>query len=140
MVQLINTVDKPEVDRLDAEAVNSPQRRSLYAARVKIHPKATQGFFRTLKWRLTALFLAVYYLAPWMRWDRGAHAPDQAILVDLANRRFYFFFIEIWPQEFYYVAGLLIMAGIGALMWVGFKAIWEDTETNTRDKVTQIGE
>lgn len=35
---------------------------------------------------------------------------------------------------------VLIMAGIGALMWVGFKAIWEDTEDNTRDKVTQIGE
>jgi hypothetical protein len=35
---------------------------------------------------------------------------------------------------------VLIMAGIGALMWVGFKAIWEDTEDNTRDKVTEIGE
>jgi len=34
---------------------------------------------------------------------------------------------------------VLIMAGIGALMWVGFKAIWEDTEDNTRDKVTEIG-
>lgn len=35
---------------------------------------------------------------------------------------------------------VLIMAGIGALMWVGFKAIWEDTEDNTRDKVTEIGQ
>lgn len=35
---------------------------------------------------------------------------------------------------------VLIMAGIGALMWVGFKAIWEDTESNTRDKVTEIGQ
>ena len=35
---------------------------------------------------------------------------------------------------------VLIMAGIGALMWVGFKTIWEDTESNTRDKVTEIGE
>ncbi len=35
---------------------------------------------------------------------------------------------------------VLIMAGLGALMWVGFKAIWEDTEDNTRDKVTEIGE
>lgn len=34
---------------------------------------------------------------------------------------------------------VLIMAGIGALMWVGFKGIWEDTEANTRDKVTEIG-
>jgi len=35
---------------------------------------------------------------------------------------------------------VLIMAGIGALMWVGFKAIWEDTESNTQDKVSEIGE
>lgn len=35
---------------------------------------------------------------------------------------------------------VLIMAGIGALMWVGFKTIWEDTEDNTKDKVSEIGE
>ena len=45
--------------------------------------------------------LGIYYLTPWIRWDRGPHAPDQAVLLDLAARRFYFFFIEIWPQEFY---------------------------------------
>ncbi len=35
---------------------------------------------------------------------------------------------------------VLVMAGIGALMWVGFRAIWEDTEGNTKDKVAEIGE
>ncbi|HEX8802602.1 MAG TPA: hypothetical protein VF743_00370 [Acidimicrobiales bacterium] len=34
---------------------------------------------------------------------------------------------------------VLVMAGIGALMWVGFRAIWQDTEANTRDKVAEIG-
>ena len=59
------------------------------------------------------------------------------MLVDLANRRFYFFFIEIWPQEFYYVAGLLIMAGIGLFLvtsvvgraWCGYacpQTVWTD--------------
>ena len=137
MVQIVNTLDKPDVDRLDAEAVNKAENRSLYAARVKIHPKAAEGFFRTLKWRLTAFFLAIYYFAPWLRWDRGEHAPDQAILVDLANRRFYFFFIEIWPQEFYYIAGLLIMGGIGLFFitsltgraWCGY-ACWQTVWTD----------
>jgi polyferredoxin len=58
-----------------------------------------------------ARHLAIYYITPWIRWDRGPYAPDQAVLVDLANRRFYMFGIEIWPHEFYFVAGLLIMAG-----------------------------
>jgi hypothetical protein len=35
---------------------------------------------------------------------------------------------------------VLIMAGIGALMWVGFKSIWQDTESNTKDKVAEIGD
>ena len=84
-----------------------------------------------------AVTLGIYYLTPWLRWDRGPYAPDQAVLVDLANRRFYFFFIEIWPQEFYYVAGLLIMAGLGLFLvtsavgraWCGYtcpQTVWVD--------------
>jgi cytochrome c oxidase accessory protein FixG len=81
--------------------------------------------------------LAVYYVTPWLRWDRGPYAPDQAVLIDMANRRFYMFSIEIWPQEFYLVAGLLIMAGIGLFLvtsavgraWCGYacpQTVWTD--------------
>ena len=41
-----------------------------------------------------------------------AGAPHQAVLVDLAHERLYFFFIEIWPQEVYYITGLLILAAV----------------------------
>jgi hypothetical protein len=34
---------------------------------------------------------------------------------------------------------VLVMAGIGALMWVGFRALWVDAEANTREKVAEIG-
>jgi cytochrome c oxidase accessory protein FixG len=137
MVQLVNTIDPPKVERLEAEAVNKAERRPLYEARVKIHPKRASGYFRQLKWIVMLVTLGIYYLAPWIRWDRGPHAPDQAILVDLAHRRFYFFSIEIWPQEFYYVAGLLIMAGVGLFLitsiagraWCGYtcpQTVWTD--------------
>ena len=85
---------------------------SLYAAREPIFPKAVSGPFRRLKWIIMGLTLAIYYITPWIRWDRGPGMPDQAVLVDLANRRFFFFWIEIWPHEFYFVAGLLVMAGL----------------------------
>ena len=121
----------------NVEAVNAPQRLKLYAPRAKIHPKRASGDFRRLKWIIMAVTLGIYYAAPWLRWDRGPYAPDQAILVDLAHRRFYFFFIEIWPQEFYYVAGLLIMAGVGLFLvtsvvgraWCGYtcpQTVWTD--------------
>ncbi|MGA7267282.1 MAG: cytochrome c oxidase accessory protein CcoG, partial [Aestuariivirga sp.] len=137
MVQVINTVEKTDVDHHEVEAVNKAENRPLYAARIKIHPKDVAGTFRRLKWILLVVLLGIYYVTPWIRWDRGPGAPDQAVLIDMANRRFYFFFIEIWPQEFYYVAGLLIMAGVGLFLatsmfgriWCGYacpQTVWTD--------------
>jgi cytochrome c oxidase accessory protein FixG len=109
----------------------------LFAAPEPIFPRRVQGRFRTLKWWIMGVTLAIYYVTPWIRWDRGPALPDQAVLVDLPNRRFYFFFIEIWPQEFYLVAGLLIMAGLGLFLftsalgrvWCGYacpQTVWTD--------------
>ncbi|WP_442579277.1 cytochrome c oxidase accessory protein CcoG [Mesorhizobium sp. ASY16-5R] len=131
-------LDTAEIERLNAEPVNSAQtRRPLYEARRKIFPKRADGRFRRFKWIVMLVTLGIYYLTPWLRWDRGPFAPDQAVLVDLANRRFYFFFIEIWPQEFYFVAGLLVMAGFGLFLvtssvgraWCGYtcpQTVWVD--------------
>jgi cytochrome c oxidase accessory protein FixG len=138
MVQIINTLDTPhEVDREEAVPVNKAENRSLYASREAIHPKAAHGRFRRFKWAVVVILLGIYYVSPWLRWTRPGDAPDQAILIDMANRRFYFFFIEIWPQEFYYIAGLLIMAGVGLFLvtslfgraWCGYacpQTVWTD--------------
>ena len=101
-----------DVERSDAEASNSAANRAFYKSRVPIYPKLIHGTFRRIKWAVMAVTLAIYYLVPWIRWDRGPHAPDQAVLVDLAHERFYFFFIEIWPQEVYYFTGLLVIAAM----------------------------
>ena len=109
----------------------------LYAAREPVFPRRVSGKFRTLKWWIMGVTLGIYYLTPWLRWDRGPSLPDQAVLIDLAGRRFYFFWIEIWPHEFYFVAGLLIMAGLGLFLftsalgrvWCGYacpQTVWTD--------------
>ncbi|MCB1557153.1 MAG: cytochrome c oxidase accessory protein CcoG, partial [Alphaproteobacteria bacterium] len=69
-----------------------------FAKREKIYPRSVKGKYRTIKWTVLTVCLAIYYLAPFLRWDRGENAPGQAILIDLPHRRAYFFFIEIWPQ------------------------------------------
>ncbi len=131
-------LDIQEVERLDVTAVNSARvRQPLYAKRKKIFPKRAEGRFRRFKWIVMLITLGIYYLTPWMRWDRGPFAPDQAVLIDFSNQRFYFFFIEIWPQEFYFIAGLLVMAGFGLFLvtssigraWCGYtcpQTVWVD--------------
>ena len=117
--------------------MSSSEQESLYAAREPIFPRRVKGKFRHLKWWIMAVTLGIYYLTPWLRWDRGPELPDQAVLVDLAGRRFFFFWIEIWPHEFYFVAGLLIMAGLGLFLftsalgrvWCGYacpQTVWTD--------------
>jgi cytochrome c oxidase accessory protein FixG len=110
---------------------------SLYVSREPVFPRRVKGSFRTLKWWIMAVTLGIYYITPWIRWDRGPNLPDQAVLVDIANRRFFFLMIEIWPHEFYFVAGLLIMAGLGLFLftsaagrvWCGYacpQTVWTD--------------
>ncbi|MGY3591577.1 hypothetical protein ACVIF9_010254 [Bradyrhizobium sp. USDA 4350] len=109
----------------------------LYTAHKKVHPQSVCGTFRTIKWRLMVVCLGIYYLLPFVRWRRGLGAPDQAVLLDFPNRRFYFFFIELWPQELYYFTGLLVLAALalflmnalGGRIWCGYlcpQTAWTD--------------
>ena len=127
----------PGVERIDVEAVNASANRPLYEKRKKIFPRKASGPFRKLKWGILAVTLGIYYLLPWVRWDRGPNSPDQAVLVDFPTQRFYFFFIEIWPQEIYFVTGLLILAALSLFLitsiagrvWCGYtcpQTVWTD--------------
>jgi len=109
----------------------------LYAPAHKIYPQKITGFYRRLKWSLLIVTLGIYYLLPFARWSRGPNEPSQAVLVDLAHRRFYFFFIELWPQEVYYFTGLLILAAlilflmnaVAGRVWCGYlcpQTVWTD--------------
>ena len=126
-----------KVEAKDKVKPAPPEATSLYADRQKVYPKAVSGTVRRAKWLILWLCLGAYYLVPWLRWDRGPGAPDQAVLVDMQNARLYFFFVEIWPQEVYYLTGLLILGAIGLFMatslfgrvWCGFtcpQTVWTD--------------
>lgn len=109
----------------------------LFKKQAKIYPRRVWGKFRKLKWLAMISLLGIYYGMPWLRWDRGVHAPDQAILIDMPSRRAYFFNIEIWPQEVYYITGILILAAVGLFfvtslfgrLWCGYacpQTVWTD--------------
>jgi cytochrome c oxidase accessory protein FixG len=115
----------------DDEAVSLRKQKEalpLYVTRIKVYPRAVAGQWRRIKWAVLVLLLGIYYLVPWIRWDRGPDAPNQAILIDLDGRRGWFFDTVIWPQEVYFVTGLLILAAFGLFLatslfgrvWCGF--------------------
>jgi len=109
----------------------------LYEKRRKVYPQSVHGPFRRIKWAILCVTLGTYYLLPFVRWNRGPGLPDQAVLIDLPHRRFYFFFIELWPQEVYYFTGLLIIAAmtlflmnaVAGRLWCGYmcpQTVWTD--------------
>ena len=109
----------------------------LYKPRTPIYPKLVHGRWRAIKWALLLITLGIYYITPWLRWDRPGNLPDQAVLVDFFGRRFYFFDIQLWPQEIHFITGLLVMSALALFLvtalfgrlWCGYacpQTVWTD--------------
>lgn len=116
---------------------STPEPEHLYAPREQIHPKLVKGKYRQVKWLVMLVTLGIYYLLPWLRWERAPQEPNQAVLVDFEGGRLYFFMIEIWPDEFYLVTGLLVLSALALFLvtalwgrlWCGYacpQTVWTD--------------
>lgn len=95
----------------------------MYAAREEIYPREAKGRYATLRWVCVWLTQLVFYGLPWMNWN-----GRQAVLFDLGARKFYIFGIVLWPQDFIYLAALLIISAfslflitaVAGRVWCGF--------------------
>lgn len=85
---------------------------SLYAASQKIYPRSVQGIFAYWRWILVVLTQLLFYGLPWFEW--GAR---QAVLFDLASRRFYIFGLVLYPQDFIYLTGLLVISALSLFLF-----------------------
>ncbi len=105
---------------------------SMYASREKIYPRQVHGLFAF--WRSIGVFtlLGLYYLIPWLLWD-----GHQLILFDLPDRKFYILGLILWPQDFFLLALILIIAGVSLFfftavagrLWCGFscpQTVWTE--------------
>ncbi|MEW6416205.1 MAG: cytochrome c oxidase accessory protein CcoG [Pseudomonadota bacterium] len=90
----------------------APIEQQLYAIRQRIQPRAVHGVFAN--WRIAMVLLTqlLYYGLPWLKWD-----GHQAVLFDLATRKFYVFGLVFWPQDFVYLTGLLILSALGLFLF-----------------------
>ncbi len=113
------------------------EQSSLFAAHKKVQPRSVRGPHRTVKWAVLTVILGLYYVLPWLRWDRGPGIADQAVLFDFDGRRFFMFNIEIWPQQIYYITFILILSAVVLFLttamfgrlWCGYacpQTLWTD--------------
>mgnify|MGYP000220994600 CR=1 FL=1 len=95
----------------------------MYAAREEIYPREAKGRYATLRWACVWLTQLVFYGLPWLQWN-----GRQAVLFDLGARKFHIFGLVLWPQDFIYLAALLIISAYGLFLvtavagrvWCGF--------------------
>ena len=85
---------------------------SLYAASQKIYPRSVEGIFAYWRWILVVLTQLVFYGLPWIEWG-----TRQAVLFDLASRRFYIFGLVLYPQDFIYLTGLLVISALALFLF-----------------------
>jgi len=118
----------PAVARQSDEQVEE----SLYAKQEKIYPREVHGLFARLRVLGVLGLLGIYYITPWLRWD-----GHQALLLDLPARKFHIFSLTLWPQDFIYLAFLLIIAGLtlffvtalAGRIWCGYacpQTVWTE--------------
>ena len=104
----------------------------LYRSEAKVYPREVKGRFATLRRIAMFVLLGAFYLGPWMTWDNR-----QAILFDLPARKFYIFGMTLWPQDFIYLALLLIILAVSLFfftalagrLWCGFacpQTVWTE--------------
>jgi cytochrome c oxidase accessory protein FixG len=96
---------------------------SLYEAHKKIYPRSVSGLFTRWRWTLVFLTQIVFYGLPWMEWGHR-----QAVLFDLEARRFYIFNLVLYPQDFIYLTGVLVISAfslflftaVAGRLWCGY--------------------
>ncbi len=97
--------------------------QSLYESAKKIYPRSVAGRFANWRWAFVWLTQLVFYGLPWLQWGER-----QAVLFDLAARRFYIFGYVLYPQDFIYLTGLLVISALSLFLftavagrlWCGF--------------------
>jgi cytochrome c oxidase accessory protein FixG len=109
--------------RRAALAASSDGSVDLYELRRKVYPRAVTGLFARWRWAMVWLTQLVFYGLPWLQWN-----GRQAVLFDLESRRFFIFGLVLYPQDFIYLTGLLVISAmslflfttIAGRLWCGY--------------------
>ena len=91
----------------------------------KLYPQSISGKHRDVKNKLNILLLCLYFFASCIRWDRGEGLPNQAMMIDLPSRKIYFFALQIWSDEIYFITIILILSALGLFIFTSlYGRLW----------------
>ena len=85
---------------------------SLYQAHKKIYPRSVSGLFSKWRWGLVFFTQIIFYGLPWLEWGQR-----QAVLFDLGARRFYIFGLVLYPQDFIYLTGIMVISALSLFLF-----------------------
>ncbi len=116
---------------------STPSGNDLYAKRIPIYPRSVKGKFRTFKSSVLAFAFLVFYLLPWVPWNRGEGLPGQAIVFDLTAKTFYIFSLPVDIQNIFWLAGVLAIFAFSLFFFTAvlgrvfcgyfcFQTLWTD--------------
>jgi len=106
------SVSNPKVIPIVAASPSGDELVSLYEARQKIYPRSVSGYFVRWRWAIVFMTQLVFYGLPWLQWGQR-----QAVLFDLGARRFYIFGLVLYPQDFIYLTGLLVISALSLFLF-----------------------
>jgi cytochrome c oxidase accessory protein FixG len=108
------TTENKETKKVIPIAVAEPDEElvSLYASHQKIYPRSVSGVFTNWRWIMVWVTQIIFYGLPWIEWGQR-----QAVLFDLSVRRFYIFGLVLYPQDFIYLTGLMIIAALSLFLF-----------------------
>ncbi len=120
IIPIVESKDKSPIEPppgADAELV------SLYQAHQKIYPRSVTGLFSKWRWIMVWVTQIIFYGLPWLEWGQR-----QAVLFDLGVRRFYIFGLVLYPQDFIYLTGILVISAyslflftaVAGRLWCGY--------------------
>lgn len=85
---------------------------ALFEERKKIYPRSQKGWFSSWRWALVFFTQVLFYGTAWLTWN-----GRQALLFDLVTRKFYIFGLVLWPQDFIYLAVLLVISALSLFLF-----------------------
>lgn len=109
MISIVPSQDKGPIE---PPAGADAEMTSLYEAHKKIYPRSVAGRFNNWRWVMVYLTQLVFYGLPWLEWGHR-----QAVLFDLGARRFYIFNLVLYPQDFIYLTGILVISALALFLF-----------------------